>query len=65
MRVVDTPPAITDAIRAVVALADLVLIPVKPSPHDLAGGRANRGARPRRRQAVRLCRDPGEAATRF
>ena len=33
---VDTPPAITDAIRAVVALADLVLIPVKPSPHDLA-----------------------------
>ena len=29
------PPAITDAIRAVVALADLVLIPVKPSPHDL------------------------------
>ncbi len=33
--VVDTPPAITDAIKAVVALADLVLIPVKPSPHDL------------------------------
>ena len=33
--VVDTPPAITDAIRAVVALADLVVIPVKPSPHDL------------------------------
>ena len=33
--VVDTPPAITDAIRAVVALADFVLIPVKPSPHDL------------------------------
>ena len=33
--VVDVPPAITDAIRAVVALADLVLIPVKPSPHDL------------------------------
>ena len=33
--IVDTPPAITDAIRAVVALADLVLIPVKPSPHDL------------------------------
>jgi chromosome partitioning protein len=32
---VDTPPAITDAIRAVVALADLVVIPVKPSPHDL------------------------------
>jgi chromosome partitioning protein len=33
--VVDTPPAITDAIRAVVATADLVLIPTRPSPHDL------------------------------
>jgi len=33
--IVDTPPAITDAIRAVVALADYVVIPVKPSPHDL------------------------------
>jgi chromosome partitioning protein len=33
--IVDTPPAITAAIRAVVALADFVLIPVKPSPHDL------------------------------
>ena len=32
---VDTPPAITEAIRAVVKLADFVLIPVKPSPHDL------------------------------
>lgn len=32
---VDTPPAITEAIRAVVRLADFVLIPVKPSPHDL------------------------------
>jgi chromosome partitioning protein len=33
--VIDTPPAITDAIRAVVANADLVLIPTRPSPHDL------------------------------
>jgi chromosome partitioning protein len=32
---VDTPPAITEAIRAVVKTADYVLIPVKPSPHDL------------------------------
>jgi len=31
----DTPPAITDAIRAVVKRADFVLIPVKASPHDL------------------------------
>jgi chromosome partitioning protein len=33
--ILDTPPAITEAIRAVVRLGDLVLIPVKPSPHDL------------------------------
>lgn len=32
---IDTPPAITESIRAVVALADLVLIPTRPSPHDL------------------------------
>jgi chromosome partitioning protein len=33
--VVDTPPAITESIQAVVELADLVLIPTRPSPHDL------------------------------
>src|SRR6185312_981872 len=33
--VVDTPPAITEAIAAVVQLADLVVIPTRPSPHDL------------------------------
>lgn len=33
--VIDTPPAITGAIRHVVDVADLVLIPTRPSPHDL------------------------------
>ncbi|HZY58644.1 MAG TPA: ParA family protein [Candidatus Binataceae bacterium] len=33
--VIDTPPAITEAIRTVVAKAHLVVIPVRPSPHDL------------------------------
>lgn len=33
--VVDTPPAVTESIAAVVGLADLVLIPTRPSPHDL------------------------------
>ena len=32
---IDTPPAVTETIRAVVALADLVIIPTRPSPHDL------------------------------
>lgn len=35
LAVVDTPPAITEAIRAVVGAADMVLIPTRPSPHDL------------------------------
>jgi len=33
--VVDTPPAITQSISKVVAYADLVLVPTRPSPHDL------------------------------
>lgn len=32
---IDTPPAITESIRAVVVQADIVLIPTRPSPHDL------------------------------
>ena len=32
---VDTPPAITEAIGAVVRSANLVVIPTRPSPHDL------------------------------
>ncbi|WOP50635.1 ParA family protein [Xanthomonas euvesicatoria] len=35
LAVIDTPPAITAAIRDVVRLADFVLIPTRPSPHDL------------------------------
>lgn len=31
----DTPPAISKTIRDVVQLADLVVVPTKPSPHDL------------------------------
>ncbi|MEJ1968197.1 MAG: ParA family protein [Rhizomicrobium sp.] len=35
LAVIDTPPAITASIAQVVAHADLVLIPTRPSPHDL------------------------------
>jgi len=35
LAIIDTPPAVTSAIRAVVERADLVVIPVRPSPHDL------------------------------
>ena len=33
--VIDTPPAFLDTIRAAIAVASLVLIPARPSPHDL------------------------------
>jgi chromosome partitioning protein len=32
---IDTPPALSEAISQVVSLADLVVIPTRPSPHDL------------------------------
>ena len=33
--VIDTPPAINMAIQRVINVADMVLIPTRPSPHDL------------------------------
>ena len=33
--VIDTPPAITSTIGHVIDVADLVMIPTRPSPHDL------------------------------
>jgi len=33
--VIDTPPALTASIERVMSTADLVLIPARPSPHDL------------------------------
>lgn len=40
LAIIDTPPAITLAIQFVIAVSDLVVIPTRPSPHDLraAGG---------------------------
>ena len=32
---IDTPPAITNAIYETIKLADLVIVPTRPSPHDL------------------------------
>jgi chromosome partitioning protein len=33
--VIDTPPAITETIGKVVEVSDLVVVPTRPSPHDL------------------------------
>lgn len=35
LTVIDTPPAVTDLIQQVLSEADLVVIPTRPSPHDL------------------------------
>ena len=32
---IDTPPAITDSIKKVISISDLIIIPTRPSPHDL------------------------------
>ena len=32
---IDTPPGITSTIRSAIEVSDLVLVPVRPSPHDL------------------------------
>lgn len=33
--IIDTPPSVTETISAVMAFADLVVVPVRPSPNDL------------------------------
>ncbi|MEW9854214.1 AAA family ATPase [Novosphingobium sp. M1R2S20] len=35
LAVIDTPPAITMAIHSVISLSELIVIPTRPSPHDL------------------------------
>lgn len=35
LAVIDTPPAITAAIQSVIQVAELIVIPTRPSPHDL------------------------------
>lgn len=35
LTIIDTPPAVTETIQKVLAVADLVLIPTRASPHDL------------------------------
>ncbi|MEN2785180.1 AAA family ATPase [Sphingomonas qilianensis] len=35
LAMIDTPPALTVAIQSVIAVAELIVIPTRPSPHDL------------------------------
>jgi len=36
LAVIDTPPAITMAIQSVISVAELIVVPTRPSPHDCA-----------------------------
>lgn len=38
--IIDTPPAIVTAIRTIIRASDLVVIPTRPSPHDLRAASA-------------------------
>lgn len=40
LAVIDTPPSVTTAIRQVMNVASLVVIPIRPSPHDLRAAAA-------------------------
>ncbi len=35
LAMIDTPPAITMAIQSVIQVAELIVVPTRPSPHDL------------------------------
>ncbi|MFN4353756.1 AAA family ATPase [Parvibaculum sp.] len=48
--IIDTPPAITATIGQVIGQSDLVVIPTRPSPHDLRAAGAT----------VRLCEEIGK-----
>ena len=48
--IIDTPPAITSTIGNVIGQSDLVVIPTRPSPHDLRAAGAT----------VRLCEEIGK-----
>jgi chromosome partitioning protein len=49
--IIDTPPALTQSIERAMAIADLVVIPARPSPHDLRAIAAT----------VEMCRRAGKA----
>lgn len=51
LAVIDTPPAITAAIQSVINVAELIVIPTRPSPHDLRAVGAT----------VELCERAGKA----
>src|SRR4026208_32227 len=55
LAVIDTPPAITMAIQSVLAVAELIVIPTRPSPHDppAAAPRPRTTLPPSARQSVR------------
>jgi chromosome partitioning protein len=68
--IIDTPPSVAETIAGVIAVADLVVIPVRPSPNDLraVGGTIEIARQARKRmvfvvsQATQRARITAEAA---
>ena len=60
--IIDTPPAATEWLAEALASADLVLIPVRPSPGRSAGSGDHVSCRERLRDAVCLCTFPKHPA---
>ena len=58
---VDTPPAASSRVSATIQEADLVLIPVQPSPDDLRAVGATVNMVESCRQAPHFCNQPGQA----
>ena len=57
---IDTPPALTEQNRKILKLADLVLIPARPSPNDLWSLGATLDLVKASRYTFRFCPDPGQ-----
>ena len=53
LAVIDTPPAITMAIQSVISVAELIVVPTRPSPQDRLPGRRRRRLLP-----LQSCRPP-------
>ena len=70
MLIIDTPPSVAETIAGVIDVADLVVIPVRPSPNDLraVGGTIELARRARKRmvfvvnQATQRARITAEVA---
>ena len=60
LAVIDTPPAITMAIQSVIGVAELIVVPTRPSPHDLRAVGATLDIVEGRNKPLTISFEPGE-----